>query len=64
MRKTDLKDLLETIEAIREELHPKLDSAFVVAVVQAEEQNPDDDEVALQAIESALKKLLKAKGAA
>jgi len=62
MRTTDLKDLTNTVEKIRTDLHPDLDAAFVEAVVQAEEQNPEDDAEALRAIQVALKTALTEKG--
>jgi hypothetical protein len=54
----DLKDLLETVELIRKDLHPDLDPAFLTAVVRAEEENPDDDSEAIHGIESALRAVL------
>lgn len=62
MRKTDLIDLLKTVEAIRAETHPDLDSAFLEAVVRAEEAYSEDEEGAVRQIETALKSLLDAKG--
>ena len=62
MRKTDLTEILETVEEMRRDLHPDLDSAFVKAVVRAEEENPDDDERAARAIEKALQQLMKSEG--
>lgn len=62
MRKTDLKDLTNTVENLRKELHPDLDAAFVEAVVHAEEQNPEDNTEALRAIQVALKTALTQKG--
>jgi hypothetical protein len=64
MRTTDLKDLLTTVEALREELHPDLDTSFIEAVVRAEEQNPEDDDEALRAVRAALTVALAAKGVA
>ena len=64
MRTTDLKDLLSTVEALREELHSDLDPSFVEAVVRAEEQNPEDDAEALRAVRAALTVALAAKGVA
>src|SRR5690242_15821278 len=46
MRTNDLQDLLETLELVRKEKHPDVDPAFLVAVVRAEEQNPEDDQEA------------------
>lgn len=57
MRTTDLKELMDTVEQLRKELHPHLDAAFIRAVVRAEEQNADDAE-ALRAIDAALKQVL------
>ena len=62
MPKSELEDLLATVEALRLELHPKLDGVFLQAVVRAEEENPEDDALASQAIERALKKSLKVEG--
>lgn len=62
MRTTDLKDLLEVVEVLRREQHPELDAGFLEAVVRAEEQNPDDEDEAIRAIQSALKAVLEAKG--
>ena len=62
MRKTDLQDLLKTVETIRQELHPDLDAGFLDAVVRAEEQCPEDEEGAVRAIETALKVLLEGQG--
>ena len=62
MRAADLKDLTNTVENLRKDPHPDLDAAFVEAVVQAEEQNPEDDTEALRAIQVALKTALTAQG--
>ena len=62
MRTTDLKDLLSTVDSLRNELHPDLDGSFVEAVVRAEEQNPEDDTEALKAVQAALKAALASKG--
>jgi hypothetical protein len=62
MRTTELKALLEVVEALREDLHPDLDKAFLQAVVRAEQENPDDEEEALRAITAALKPLLAKRG--
>lgn len=62
MQTTDLKDLLETVEILRRQIHPELDSGFVVAVVRAEEQNPEDDAEALKAIQRALRDVLAKEG--
>lgn len=63
MRKTDLKDLVKTVELLRTELHPNLDAGFLEAVVRAEEENPEDDAEAVRAIQAALKAALTAKRA-
>ncbi len=63
MRKTDLKDLMRTVDLLRSELHPDLDAGFLEAVVRAEEENPEDDAEAVHAIQAALKAALTAKGA-
>jgi hypothetical protein len=62
MRKTDLQDLITTVERIRTELHPQLDARFLEAVVRAEEQSPEDDDAALRSIESALRTLVEGRG--
>ena len=64
MQTNDLKDLLEAVEAIRKETHADLDGGFLAAVVQAEEQNPEDDAEAIKAIQEALKTALAARGGA
>ena len=63
MQTTDLRELLDTVEAIRAEKHADLDAGFLGAVVRAEEENPDDDAEAIRAIEAALKTLLGTTGA-
>lgn len=63
MRTTDLEELTKTVERIRQERHPDLDAGFLEAVVRAEEENPEDDNAALRAIQAALKAVLVAKGA-
>ena len=40
MLTTDLKDLIQTVELLREELHPELDAGFLEAVVRSEEESP------------------------
>jgi hypothetical protein len=62
MQTTDLKDLMETVDRIRSEMHPDLDIRFLEAVVRAEEENPEDDAAALRAIQVALRVTLVSKG--
>jgi hypothetical protein len=62
-RTTDLRELAAVVEQLRSELHPDLDASFLAAVIQAEEQNPEDDEGALRAIQAALRAALEARGA-
>jgi hypothetical protein len=62
MRTTDLNELMQTVEALRSELHPDLDAGFLELVIRAEAENPEDDGDAIQAIETALKVLLQTKG--
>jgi hypothetical protein len=62
MRTTDLDDLLQTVERIRKEMHPDLDSRLIKAVIYAEKENPEDDAAALAAIERALKLVLGSRG--
>ncbi|NPU64717.1 hypothetical protein HL667_06900 [Bradyrhizobium sp. 83012] len=61
-RTTDLGELAAVVEQLRSELHPEINSDFLAAVIQAEEQNPDDDEGALRAIQAALRVALEARG--
>jgi hypothetical protein len=58
MKTNDITHLLETVEEIRSRDYPDLDSGFLRAVVQAEEQNPDEQE-AIRAIQIALRESLK-----
>lgn len=62
MRTTDLKELMHTVEALRQEMHPELDAGFLEQVIRAEEENTEDEGAAVQAIEAAMRALLKAKG--
>lgn len=62
MQTNDLKDLIDTVELLRKELHPELDAGFLKSVIRAEEQNPEDDAEARRAIEAALKVVLEKKG--
>lgn len=62
MQTTDLKDLIETVELLRKQLHPDLDAGFLRAVVRAEEENPEDDAEAVRSIQLALKEVLAAEG--
>ena len=54
----DLATLLETVESVRQEIHPELPGSFLADVVKAEEENPDSDEAALRQIEAAMRQLL------
>ncbi len=63
MPTTNLDALITTVERLRVRLHPDLDAALLEAVVHAEEQNPDDDTEALRDIQTALTRVLDAKGA-
>ena len=62
MKTTDLKELLATVNCIREEIHPHLDAPFLEAVIRAEEENPENDIEAMRSIENALKVVLISKG--
>jgi hypothetical protein len=62
MRTTDLKEIIDTLEQIRGKVHPDLDRVFLEAVVRAEEENPEDDTEAVNAIETALKAVLASRG--
>ena len=64
MRTTDLKELIDTVEALRGELHPDVDAQFLEAVVRAEEENAEDDSGAVRAIQAALTSVLAKQGAA
>lgn len=63
MKTTDLKALVEAVEAVRKEMHPDLSRGFLGAVIQAEEANPENDEAALRAIQAALEVALRTSGA-
>jgi hypothetical protein len=54
MTTNDLLDLRDVVESIRVEAYPHLDRAFLLAVIRAEEANPDDDNSALQEISKAI----------
>ena len=54
MRKTELDDLMTTVERIRKDTFPDLDSNFLQAVVKAEEEYPEDKDGALREIKKAL----------
>lgn len=62
MQTTDLKELMETVEMLRQEIHPDLDPRFLRAVILAEESNPEDDFEAVRSIQLALTELLDAGG--
>ncbi|WP_436528649.1 hypothetical protein [Actinoplanes sp. HUAS TT8] len=63
MQTTDLKDLREAVERVRNEQHPHLDLEFLHAVIRAEDENPEDDTAALREIQTALKTALSSAGA-
>lgn len=48
--KTDLGDLLESVELARVEKHPTLSSQFLRRVVEIEHEAADDEQAALSAI--------------
>lgn len=48
--KTDLGDLLESVERARAEKHPALSSQFLQRVVEIEHEAADDEQAALAAI--------------
>lgn len=62
MQTKDLKALLEVVNAVRGELHPDLDAAFLEAVIRAEDKHLDDPVEASRAVQDALKVLLAKKG--
>jgi hypothetical protein len=62
MRTTDLRDLMKTVETMRAERYPDLDAGFLEAVVQAEEESPEDDGEAMRSIQAALNALLEREG--
>jgi hypothetical protein len=62
MKRSDLDDLIDTVERIRLESHPHLDAAFLRAVIEAEEQSLEDEVEALKAIEAALEVALASRG--
>jgi hypothetical protein len=61
MKTSEIKTLLKTVKVIGAEKHPDLDADFLEAVVNAEQQNPDDDLAAQRGIELALEKVLSKK---
>lgn len=62
MRKTDLADLRQTVERLRDKLCPDLDAEFLDAVITAEDQNPEDDPEAVRQIQIALQATLARSG--
>ena len=62
MRKNDLANLRQTVERLRNELHPDLDAVFVDAVITAEDQNPEDDQEAVRQIQAALQAAVARRG--
>ncbi|HEV7565816.1 MAG TPA: hypothetical protein VGO31_07630 [Microbacteriaceae bacterium] len=54
MANDDLAEILQTVEAARQRLHPEIDANFLAQVVRIEERNPDDDAAATNAIQAAL----------
>jgi hypothetical protein len=64
MQTKDLKALIEVVNAVRAELHPDLDAAFLEAVIRAEDKYLDDPVEASRAVQDALKALLAKKGGA
>ena len=62
MKTSDLDDLMDTVERIRLETHPHLDAAFLRAVIEAEQQNLEDEVEALKAIEAAAARVLDSRG--
>ena len=53
-----LEQLLRTVEIIRGEMKPHLDSQFLSDVIRAEDNNPEDDQSAIRAIQVALNESL------
>ena len=60
MTKTNLKDLLLSVEQARVEHHPDLDPSFLQRVVEIEEEAGDDEKAALAHIKEALERLIAA----
>lgn len=58
MKTTELSEILETVEALRAEMHPQLDRKLLEAIVYAEEANPEDDGQAIAEIRARLESLL------
>lgn len=63
MRTIDLTDLKDTVERVRLSIHPELDASFLQAVIRAEEENIEDEDAAIEAIQRALKASLNVPGA-
>lgn len=55
MRKTELNELIRTVEIVRQKSFQDIDSDFLKSVIDAEAKNPEDDDGALRDINQALK---------
>lgn len=62
MAKNEFKELQDVVEKLRASRFSQIDPAFVRDVLEAEQENPDDEGQAIQGIEGALKKTLARKG--
>lgn len=62
MSTTELENLLATVEALRQSLHPTLDPALLRAVVEVEEANPEDNDAAMKEINRVLRGFLPGEG--
>ena len=51
MKRIDPHDLLETVERLRQELHPELDAALLSAIVKNAAEHFDNEESARQGLE-------------
>ncbi|MDC0675980.1 hypothetical protein [Nannocystis radixulma] len=66
-KKTNLDDLMRTVENLRKKMCPDLDAQFLKSVIRIEEENPEEenpeeDKPALSAIRAELKKAVVARG--
>ena len=62
MKQNDLTDLRRAVETLRNERYPDLDAGFLAAVIDAEDQNPEDEPAALRQIRLALNEILNRRG--
>ncbi|MFB4203654.1 hypothetical protein KBTX_02664 [wastewater metagenome] len=62
MKKSELEDLITTVETLRKQKFQNMDRKFIEEVIRAEEENPEDDGEAFRRIKDALEGCLADKG--